>query len=68
MLLSDPKQSVGDVCVAVGFEDQSYFIKVFRKYTGVTPGKFRKQQGRIDSKKERGFVEKSLEIKNRHPD
>ena len=49
--------SVGDVCAAVGFEDQSYFIKVFRKYTGVTPGKYRKQQGRLDSRKERGSTE-----------
>ncbi len=53
-LLLSGERSVGDVCAAVGFEDQSYFIKVFRKYTGVTPGKFRKQQGRLDSKKERG--------------
>ena len=52
-LLLSGEYSVGDVCAEVGFEDQSYFIKVFRKYTGVTPGKFRKQQGRLDSKKER---------------
>lgn len=58
MLLLAGELSVGEVCTAVGFEDQSYFIKVFRRYTGVTPGKFRKQQGRLDSKKERGFVEK----------
>ncbi len=48
--------SIGDVCSAVGFEDQSYFIKVFRRYTGVTPGTYRKQQGRLDNKKERGAV------------
>ncbi|MGM9606034.1 MAG: AraC family transcriptional regulator [Oscillospiraceae bacterium] len=58
MLLLSGELSVGEVCTAVGFEDQSYFIKVFRRYTGVTPGKFRKQQGRLDSKKEHGFVEK----------
>lgn len=57
LLLLSGDLSVGDVCSAVGFEDQSYFIKVFRRYTGVTPGKFRKQQGRLDSKKERGFVD-----------
>lgn len=54
MLLLSGERSVGDVCAAVGFEDQSYFIKVFRKYTGVTPGKFRKQQGRLDRSKECG--------------
>ncbi|MGN1004154.1 MAG: helix-turn-helix domain-containing protein [Oscillospiraceae bacterium] len=37
--------SVNEICDAVGFEDQSYFIKVFRRYTGVTPGKYRKMQG-----------------------
>lgn len=58
MLLLSGELSVGDVCTAVGFEDQSYFIKVFHRYTGVTPGKYRKQQGRLDSKKERGLVEK----------
>lgn len=52
-LLLSGEYSVGEICSEVGFEDQSYFIKVFRKYTGVTPGKFRKQQGRLDSKKER---------------
>lgn len=57
MLLLSGDRSVGDVCTAVGFEDQSYFIKVFRKYTGVTPGKFRKQQGRLDRSKERGIAE-----------
>lgn len=57
MLLLSGELSVGDVCTAVGFEDQSYFIKVFRRYTGVTPGKYRKQQGRLDSRKERGLVE-----------
>lgn len=58
MLLLSGERSVGDVCAAVGFEDQSYFIKVFRKYTGVTPGRFRKQQGRLDSKKERDTSDK----------
>ncbi len=57
MLLLSGEYSVGDVCAAVGFEDQSYFIKIFRKYTGVTPGKFRKQQGRLDSRKERDTSE-----------
>lgn len=56
-LLLSGDLAVGDVCAAVGFEDQSYFIKVFRKYTGVTPGKFRKQQGRLDRKKERDTSE-----------
>lgn len=43
LLFSD--LSVNEICEAVGFEDPSYFIKVFRRYTGVTPGKYRKMQG-----------------------
>lgn len=52
-LLLSTELSVGEVCTAVGYEDQSYFIKVFRQSTGVTPGRFRKKQGRLDDSKER---------------
>ncbi len=30
-----------DIAVAVGFEDQSYFTKVFKRYVGVTPNQYR---------------------------
>ena len=33
--------SVSDVAATVGFEDPSYFTRVFRKITGVTPKKYR---------------------------
>ena len=45
--------SIREICDAVGYEEQSYFIKVFTRFTGVTPGKFRKRGGRLDSSKER---------------
>lgn len=41
--------SLNEICSAVGFEDQSYYVKVFRRYTGMTPGRYRKQQGLLDS-------------------
>lgn len=40
-LLSNTDYSVIDIAVATGFEDQSYFSKVFKKYTGLTPKQYR---------------------------
>ena len=40
-LLTTSNYSIVDIAIAVGFEDQSYFSKVFKKYTGITPKQFR---------------------------
>ncbi len=40
-LLANTSYSVIDIAVATGFEDQSYFSKVFKKYTGLTPKQYR---------------------------
>lgn len=40
-LLSNTTYSVIDIAIATGFEDQSYFSKVFKKYTGLTPKQYR---------------------------
>ena len=32
---------ITDISIAVGFMDQSYFTKVFKRVTGVTPNKYR---------------------------
>lgn len=40
-LLSNTEYSLIDIAVATGFEDQSYFTKVFKKYTGLTPKQYR---------------------------
>ena len=42
-LLKDSDLSVGEVSVAVGVDDPSYFTRFFRKSTGMTPSGFRKQ-------------------------
>ena len=41
-LLRDGRTSVSDIGGMVGFTDNSYFTKVFKKYTGKTPSEFRK--------------------------
>jgi two-component system response regulator YesN len=46
MLLNDAV-SLMDISTLVGFEGQSYFSKVFKKMTGVTPGKYRESRGRV---------------------
>ena len=40
-LLLSARYSLGDIAVAMGFPDQSYYSKVFKKIIGVTPGKYR---------------------------
>ncbi|MCR5627593.1 MAG: PocR ligand-binding domain-containing protein [Lachnospiraceae bacterium] len=40
-LLESTSYSLIDIAIAVGFEDQSYFTKVFKKYTGLTPKQYR---------------------------
>ena len=40
-LLSNTDYSIIDIAVAVGFDNQSYFSKVFKRYTGLTPKQFR---------------------------
>ncbi len=46
-LLLNDKVSLVDISSFVGFEGQSYFSKVFKKMTGVTPGKFRESRGKV---------------------
>jgi AraC-like DNA-binding protein/ligand-binding sensor protein len=40
-LLMNTDFSIIDIAIATGFEDQSYFSKVFKKYTGMTPKQYR---------------------------
>ncbi len=40
-LLSNPEMPVADVAAAVGFNDPSYFTRVFRKQEGVSPSEYR---------------------------
>ena len=40
-LLANTDYSIIDIAIAVGFEDQSYFSRVFKKYTCLTPRQYR---------------------------
>ncbi|KQL39194.1 AraC family transcriptional regulator [Bacillus sp. FJAT-25509] len=40
-LLQLTNYSISDIGTSLNFNDQSYFIKIFKKYTGLTPKRFR---------------------------
>ena len=40
-LLHDPKNSIYDIACAVGYHESGYFTRIFKKYTGQTPSKYR---------------------------
>ena len=55
-LLLSGKFSIPEICEMTGFPDQSTYGKVFRNETGVSPGKYCKQNRRIDANKEHGIL------------
>jgi AraC-like DNA-binding protein/ligand-binding sensor protein len=44
-LLTETDMSLSDISGSCGFEDQSWFSKIFKSYTGMSPGKYRGQGG-----------------------
>ncbi len=46
-LLLDSSLSIVDVANLVGYEDQSYFTKVFKNIMGVSPGKYKEKHGKV---------------------
>jgi AraC-like DNA-binding protein/ligand-binding sensor protein len=49
-LLVNTNLSLSKITRACGFEDQSWFSKIFKAYTGVSPGKYRSQGGKPGAK------------------
>lgn len=41
-LLTQTGRSIQEIAEQVGYDDPSYFCKVFKKSAGVTPNRFRK--------------------------
>ena len=44
IILSKTEIPVGEVSARVGYEDQNYFTKVFKKQEGMTPSQYRKKE------------------------
>ena len=40
-LLTETGKSLNEIAASCGFDDQSWFSKIFKRYTGVSPGKYR---------------------------
>ena len=43
-LLRSTGMPIAEIACAVGFDDQSYFTRIFKKQTGIAPGKYREQR------------------------
>jgi YesN/AraC family two-component response regulator len=54
-LLRETNQSLSEIAGSCGFEDQSWFSKIFKTYTGLSPGKYRGQNGSIKEISEQNF-------------
>lgn len=53
-LLMQSGVTLSQTAYLCGFDDQSYFSKVFKKMTGTTPGKYREKRGEIKKKDDGG--------------
>jgi AraC-like DNA-binding protein len=49
-LLLETDMSLSEIAACCCFEDQSWFSKIFKAYTGISPGKYRNQGGGITDK------------------
>lgn len=45
LMLSDIEKSINEIGFELGFDDPSYFSRIFKKKTGYTPNEFRKKIG-----------------------
>ncbi|MDR0513137.1 MAG: helix-turn-helix domain-containing protein [Treponema sp.] len=49
-MLTDSSLTLSKIAYACGFEDQSWFSKIFKEYTGINPGKYRAQEGKLSAR------------------
>ena len=50
-LLRSTGMPIAEIACAVGFDDQSYFTRIFKKQTGIAPGKYREQHNSHNARK-----------------
>ena len=50
-LLRSTGMPIAEIACAVGFDDQSYLTRIFKKQTGVAPGKYREQRSSHNTRK-----------------
>ncbi len=43
LMLTESKTSVADIAESLGFDDTSYYCRVFKKSVGITPSAYRKR-------------------------
>jgi AraC-like DNA-binding protein/ligand-binding sensor protein len=44
-MLTETDLTLSEIALSCGFEDQSWFSKIFKSYAGISPGKYRSQGG-----------------------
>lgn len=55
-LLRDTDLRIKDICIAVGYDDDYSFSRVFKKYTGMTASQYREEQeSMMTSERDRGY-------------
>jgi two-component system response regulator YesN len=46
-LMDETHLNINQIALDCGFNDQSYFTKVFRRYTGTTPKQYRSNTAKL---------------------
>lgn len=46
-IIRNSQMSVQEICFIVGYHDPNYFSRIFKKYVGVTPTKYKKEYGGV---------------------
>jgi AraC-like DNA-binding protein len=58
-MLLETRLSLSEIASSCGFEDQSWFSKIFKSYMGRSPGKFREQGRSVEEISENNFSDEA---------